>query len=107
MNMGTRSPEAHSRKGRGWRRTGVWEGAAASVVRMADDPRNDNEDEFRDMLREFLSGNSDIDPARLASAAGLPADPELIKRMMDQLQTALASSGEGINWSIAKEQAKN
>ena len=74
---------------------------------MADDPRNDNEDEFRDMLREFLSGNSDIDPARLASAAGLPADPELIKRMMEQLQTALQSSGEGINWGIAKEQAKN
>ncbi|RQP09339.1 MAG: hypothetical protein EAS51_12300 [Microbacteriaceae bacterium] len=57
------------------------------------------------MLREFLSGNSDLDPAQLASAAGLPADPELVQRLIGQLQAALQSSGDGINWSLAKEQA--
>jgi putative hydrolase len=72
---------------------------------MADDARNDPGDEFRDMLREFLAGNSDIDPARLASAAGLPNDPELIARMMGQLQSALQNSGDGINWDLAKQQA--
>lgn len=58
------------------------------------------------MLREFLSGNSDLDPARLASAAGLPDDPELVQRLIGQLQQALQNSGEGINWGLALEQAK-
>ena len=57
------------------------------------------------MLRDFLSGNSDIDPAQLANAAGLPADPELMQRLIAQLQQALQSSGDGINWSLAQEQA--
>lgn len=58
------------------------------------------------MLRDFLAGNSDLDPARLASAAGLPDDPELVQRLIGQLQQALQNSGEGINWSLALEQAK-
>jgi len=37
---------------------------------MADDPNKDQDDEFRDMLRDFLSGNSSIDPSQLAGAAG-------------------------------------
>lgn len=57
------------------------------------------------MLRDFLSGNSDLDPAQLASAAGLPADPELMQRLIGQLQQALQNSGDGINWSLAQEQA--
>ena len=79
---------------------------------MADEPRDpfsgsgdDPAEEFRDMLREFLSGNSDLDPAQLASAAGLPADPELVKRLIGQLQQALQNAGDGIDWSLAKEQA--
>ena len=59
------------------------------------------------MLRDFLSGNSDLDPAQLASAAGLPADPELMQRLMAQLQQALQNSGDGINWSLAQEQASS
>lgn len=58
------------------------------------------------MLRDFLAGNSDLDPARLASAAGLPDDPELVQRLIGQLQQALQNSGEGINWGLATEQAK-
>ena len=58
------------------------------------------------MLRDFLAGNGDLDPARLASAAGLPDDPELVQRLIGQLQQALQNSGEGINWSLALEQAK-
>jgi putative hydrolase len=70
------------------------------------DERDNPEDEFRDMLREFLAGNGDIDPARLAGAAGLPNDPEMVAQLIAQLQSALQNSGDGINWSLALEQAK-
>jgi len=73
---------------------------------MADDPNKDNDDELRDMLRDLLSGNSSIDPSRLAGAAGLPNDPAAIARMISQLQGAMRHSGDGINWDLALEQAK-
>jgi putative hydrolase len=74
---------------------------------MADDSRDDSEDELRDMLREFLSGNGAIDPSKLASAAGLPDDPELVAQLISQLQGALQSSGDGVNWGLALDQAKS
>jgi len=74
---------------------------------MADDSRDEpSEDDFRDMLRDFLAGNTDLDPAKLASAAGLPNDPEMVQRLIGQLQQALQNSGEGINWGLALEQAR-
>ena len=73
---------------------------------MPEDSAQNPEDEFRDMLSQFLSGNGEIDPARLASAAGLPDDPEMIRNLIAQLQTAMQSSGDGINWDLALEQAK-
>ncbi|MFZ2964923.1 MAG: zinc-dependent metalloprotease, partial [Rhodoglobus sp.] len=73
---------------------------------MAEDSRENPEDEFRDMLRDFLSGNTNIDPARLAGAAGLPNDPEMVAQLISQLQSALQNSGDGINWGLALEQAK-
>ena len=72
---------------------------------MDDEPRDEPADEFRDMLREFLAGNGSIDPSRLASAAGLPNDPEMVAQLISQLQSALQSSGEGVNWDLALEQA--
>jgi putative hydrolase len=66
----------------------------------------DPEDEIRDMLRDFLAGNSNIDPAKLAGAAGLGNDPALVAQLINQLQSALQSSGDGINWSLSLEQAK-
>ena len=68
---------------------------------MDDEP----DDELRDMLREFLSGNGDIDPAKLAGAAGLPNDPEMVAQLITQLQNALKSSSDGVNWGLALEQA--
>ena len=60
---------------------------------MADDSRDEpSEDDFRDMLRDFLAGNTDLDPAKLASAAGLPDDPEMVQRLIGQLQQALQNS---------------
>ena len=79
---------------------------------MADD-RNDDQDpdreddEFRDMLSQFLSGNgASIDPSRLAGAAGLPNDPASIQALLGQLQNALMNPGGGINWDIAEQQAR-
>jgi len=72
---------------------------------MPDDPRDDAENEFRDMMREFLSGNAEFDPSQLASAAGLPDDPELVRQLISQLQNALSSSTDGPNWGLALEQA--
>jgi putative hydrolase len=73
---------------------------------MPDDPPENPEDEFRAMLRDFLAGNTDIDPAKLAGAAGLPDDPEMVAQLISQLQNALQNSGDGINWGLALEQAK-
>ncbi|MDI2099680.1 zinc-dependent metalloprotease [Ruicaihuangia caeni] len=75
---------------------------------MADDPRNDPSEEFRELLRAFLQGDPDFDPAKLAGAAGLPADPALLAQLMRQLQASMQSAGdEGVNWSLAEEQASN
>lgn len=73
---------------------------------MADDPNRDPEDEFRDMLREFLSGDASIDPGQLAGAAGLPNDPASIQQLLGQLQNALMNPGGGINWDLAMQQAR-
>jgi len=72
-----------------------------------DSDRDRPEDEFRDMLREFLEGKTNIDPAKLAGAAGLPNDPEMVAQLIAQLQNALQSSGDGVNWGLALEQAKS
>jgi len=73
---------------------------------VSDEPRDEPEDEFRDMLRAFLAGNSDIDPSKLASAAGLPSDPAAVSQLMAQLQSAMQSSQNGVNWDAARTQAQ-
>lgn len=58
------------------------------------------------MLRAFLSGQGNIDPSQLAGAAGLPTDPAMLAQIMGQLQDALRSGGDGVNWNLALDQAK-
>jgi putative hydrolase len=72
---------------------------------MSDDTSKEPEDDFRDMLRSFLEGNSEMDPAKLASAAGLPSDPAAVQQLMQQLQNAMRTSGDGIDWQVATKQA--
>ena len=67
----------------------------------------DPDDDFRDILREFLSGASPIDPAQLAGAAGLPNDPASIAQLMSQLQNALVSQSDTIDWTLAESQARS
>jgi putative hydrolase len=73
---------------------------------MAENESENQDDEFRDMLRELLSGNASIDPSQLAGAAGLPNDPAAIQQLLSQLQSAIRSGGDGINWDLALEQGK-
>jgi putative hydrolase len=71
-----------------------------------EEPEERPEDEFREMLRDFLAGNTELDPAKLAGAAGLPNDPEMMAQLISQLQGALNNTGDGINWGLALEQAQ-
>ena len=77
---------------------------------MTDDPKDQNpnepSDEFRDMLRDILSGKSGIDPSQLAGAAGLPSDPASVAALMQQLQGALNAQGTGVDWQIALTQGQ-
>ncbi|AAT88817.1 hypothetical protein ATY41_05465 [Leifsonia xyli subsp. xyli] len=73
---------------------------------MGEEPDKDPENEFRDMLREFLSGGSAIDPGQLAGAARLPNDPASIQQLLGQLQNALLNPGGGVNWDLATQQAR-
>ncbi|UFS59926.1 zinc-dependent metalloprotease [Subtercola endophyticus] len=73
---------------------------------MSDEPDKNPEDEFADMLRQFLSGNSDLDPSKLASAAGLPSDPAAVAQLMRQLQRAMQHTGDGVDWKVALEAAQ-
>ena len=73
---------------------------------MPDESDKNPEDEFRDMLRQFLAGNAGIDPSQLAGAAGLPGDPASVNAMISQLRNALQGAGDGkINWQAATDQA--
>ncbi len=58
------------------------------------------------MLRRFLSGEAGMDPNQLAGAAGLPNDPAMLAQLMAQLQGALRTPGDGLNWNLAADQAK-
>jgi len=71
---------------------------------MSEHPGPD-EEEFRELIREFLEGRGGIDPAQLASAAGLPDNPVLLGQLMGHLQRAMQRDGDSIDWSLAAEQA--
>lgn len=72
---------------------------------MTEEPADDPERELREMLQRFLGG--EIDPQQLAGAAGMPIDPAMLQALMQQLQSALQQSGDGVDWSIAERQAKS
>lgn len=77
---------------------------------MAEEETPNPEDEFREMLRNFLEGKDGVDPSKLAGVAGLPTDAAGIQNMLQQLQNAMAASGqsdETINSHQAMEQAKS
>ena len=58
------------------------------------------EDELREMLQRFLSGDGPIDPARLAGAAGMPSDPAQLQALMAQLQAYAACSDPDVQATV-------
>jgi putative hydrolase len=67
-----------------------------------------NPEEFEKFLKDFMAGKGG-DAAELAAAAGLPNDPQLIAKMVEQLQAALgtAENQDGsVNWKLATDQAR-
>ncbi|MGB3413955.1 MAG: zinc-dependent metalloprotease [Microbacteriaceae bacterium] len=74
---------------------------------MNDQEHNGAEDEFREMLQRFLSGGGEIRPEDLAKAAGLSMNPNELANLMRQLMNATQHPGQGLNWDIARDQAKD
>jgi putative hydrolase len=68
-----------------------------------------NPEDFEKFLKDFMAGKGG-DAAELAAAAGLPNDPALIAKMVEQLQTALGSAENqdgSVNWKLATDQARS
>ncbi len=73
---------------------------------MADEDRSP-EEEFQELLRQLLGGGSgEIDAEQLSRLSGMNIDPAMMQTLMQQLQGAFASGGDGgISWDLAKRQA--
>ena len=63
------------------------------------------EDELRRLLEQLLGGGV-IDPSQLAGAAGLPADPAALQRLMMGLQQSMHGAGDGVDWNLVRDAAK-
>ncbi len=67
-----------------------------------------NPEDLEKFLKDFMAGKGG-DAAELAAAAGLPNDPKLIAKMVEQLQAALGNQDNAngaVNWKLATDQAR-
>ncbi|WP_203138137.1 zinc-dependent metalloprotease [Microbacterium sp. JZ31] len=80
---------------------------------MADDDRSP-EDEFQELMRQLFGASGSqfdpeqfarMDPEQLARLTGMPIDPATLSQVMQNLQSAFRTSGNGIDWSVTKRQA--
>jgi putative hydrolase len=80
---------------------------------VADDDRSP-EDEFQELMRQLFGANGSrfdpeqfarMDPEQLARLTGMPIDPATLSQVMQNLQSAFRSSGNGIDWDVTKRQA--
>lgn len=87
---------------------------------MTDADRDANDDSHDDdierILRQLFSGQGGIDglelpehlridPEQFAKAAGLPSDPAMLQALFAQISSAIKSSSEQIDWSVARDRA--
>jgi len=74
---------------------------------VADDDDRSPQEEFEQLLRRLLSSNGeDFDLEQLQRLSGMQLDPAAMAAMMEQLQRAFASAGDGgIDWDAATRQA--
>lgn len=85
---------------------------------MTDDDRSP-EDEFRELMGQLFGASgsqfdpeqfarmdfSTMDPEQLARLTGMPIDPATLSQVMQNLQSAFRTSGNGIDWDVTKRQA--
>ena len=80
-------------------------------------PGGDDVPEWEQMLRQMFGPDTDealrqlraqgMDPAAMAAASGLPADPAMLGQVLEQIQRLLAASGSGpVNWDVAHDIAR-
>jgi putative hydrolase len=73
--------------------------------------------QWEELLRSMFGADADeamrelrargMDPAAMAAAAGLPADPASLGHVLAQVQRLLAASGDGpVNWDVAHDVAR-
>ena len=82
---------------------------------MTDESDKSPEEQFQELLRQLFGGDAagmggpgglpNIDPEQLAKLTGMNIDPAMLAQMMQQLQGAFTSGGDGISWDLAKRQA--
>lgn len=82
---------------------------------MSDEGDKSPEEQFQELLRQLFGGDAaamggpggmpNIDPEQLAKLTGMNIDPATLAQMMQQLQGAFTSGGDGISWDLAKRQA--
>ena len=79
-----------------------------AVADQRDEPGDRNpEDEFREMLRELLSGSGGIDPVEPRGRRRPAQRPcQRWPRSSRQLQQAMNSTDDGIDWSVALRQGE-
>lgn len=72
---------------------------------MTDEERSP-EEEFRELIRQMLSGTGgQISAEQLSQLSGMQVDPAMLSQMMRQLQGAFTGSGDSISWDAATQQA--
>lgn len=78
----------------------------ARKIRTTDSVDFMKPEDFEEFIRKFLPDNINADD--LAAAAGLPKDPESLRLLIEQMQSAMRampSSDSGVNWDLALSQA--
>jgi putative hydrolase len=80
---------------------------------VADDDRSP-EDDFQELMRQLFGASGGqfdpeqfarMDPEQLARLTGMPIDPATLSQVMQNLQSAFRSSGDGIAWDVTRRQA--
>ncbi|MFD1213464.1 zinc-dependent metalloprotease [Arthrobacter sp. GCM10027362] len=68
----------------------------------------DQQDPLSEMFAKLFGGQgAGMDPAEIAKAAGLPADPNMLAQMFQQVQAMMSAGNEGpVNWKLAHENAR-
>ena len=66
--------------------------------------------DFAQYLRDFIESQGGLDTEALAKVAGIPNDPETIKKLLGQMASAMTNAeplAGAVNWELAEKQARS